>query len=390
MSNPDPAPGSSASWTRRLAALLVVAPLASLLLLEVVARVAPIEAFAPDVLDPGRKIEEASNRPHPYLSYSLRPSWSNRAGASRQVSHNALGFRGPETTWAKPEGRFRILCLGGSSTYGHTPSSDAATWPARLEAHLETARPELDVEVINCGDSGWSTFESLSNLAFRGIELKPDLILVYHSINDMRAALYQNPAHPEAQPQPDNTHWRNTWREERPSPLEATLEKSRAYQVLRRYLTDFAAGRDNLYRYVVVDYDPMAAELFAAEEPSPQGFANFQRNLVSIIALARAHGARVALATQGNDWSDFGGNTQLSIDAQQSGMARMTQVLREVGNERHVLVVEAQAALEEESARRREAGESEIFTHEVHLTDEGADLLAQVWARELLRTGLVP
>jgi hypothetical protein len=390
MSTPDPGSPASGGLGRRLVALLVVAPLVSLLLLEVVARVAPVKAFDPDVLDPGRKIEEASNQPHPYLSYSLRPGWSNRPGSKRQVSHNALGFRGPETTWEKPDGRFRVLCIGGSSTYGHTPSSDAATWPARLEAHLRTARPGLDVEVINCGDSGWSTFESLANLAFRGVELRPDLVLVYHSINDMRAALYQNPVHPGALPRPDNTHWRNAWGEERPSPVETALEASRAYQVLRRYLTDFAAGRDNLYRYVVVDYDPMAAELFAAADPSPQGFANFQRNLVSIVALARAHGARVAFATQGNDWSDFEGNTQLSIDAQKGGMARMTEILRRVGEERHVLVVEAQAALEEESARRRAEGGAEIFTHEVHLTDEGADLLAQVWARELLRTGLVP
>jgi hypothetical protein len=390
MSTQDPGAPARGGWGRRLVALLVVAPLASLLLLEVVARVAPVKAFDPDVLDPGRKIEEASNRPHPYLSYALRPSWTNRAGSPRQVSHNSIGFRGPEVTWEKPEGRFRILCLGGSSTYGHTPSSDAATWPARLQAHLETARPELDVEVVNCGDSGWSTFESLANLAFRGVELRPDLVLVYHSINDMRAALYQNPVHPGAQPLPDNTHWRNSWKQERPSSIEAALERSRAYQVLRRYLTDFAAGRDNLYRYVVVDYDPMAAELFAVAEPSPQGFANFQRNLVSIVALARAHGARVAFATQGNDWSDFAGNSQLSIDAQKDGMARMTETLRRVGAERHVLVVEAQGALEEESARRRAEGGEEIFTHEVHLTDSGADLLAQVWARELLRTGLVP
>jgi len=390
MSSPAQEPPAQRRWGRRLFALLVVAPLVLLALLEVTARFAPVEAFELDVLDPGRRIEEASNQSHPYLSYSLRPSWQNQPGSPRTVEHNALGFRGPETTWEKPPGRFRVLCVGGSSTYGHTPSSNARTWPARLQAHLRTARPDLDVEVINCGDSGWSTFESLGNLAFRGAELQPDLVLVYHSINDMRAALYQNPRDPGAAVQPDNTHWRASWRVERPSPVERVFEKSRAYMVLRRYLTDYAAGRDNLYRYVIVDYDPDAGELFAAADPSPQGFANFRRNLVSIIALSRAHGARVAFGTQANDWNDFGGNSEVSLRAQKEGMARMTSLLREVAGERGVTLVDAQAQLEEEAAKRRSEGGAEIFTHEVHLTDEGADLLAQIFARGVLEAQLLP
>lgn len=390
MSSPAQEAPVQRSWRKRLVALLVIAPLALLIVLEVVARVAPIDAFDLDVLDPGRKIEEASNRAHPYLAYSLRPDWQNRPGSPHTVEHNALGFRGPETTWEKPPGRFRILCVGGSSTYGHTPSSNATTWPARLQAHLATARPDLDVEVINCGDSGWSTFESLANLAFRGVELQPDLVLVYHSINDMRAALYQNPIHPGAPVQPDNTHWRNSWQVERASAVERVLEKSRAYMVLRRYLTDFALGRDNLYRYVIVDYDPNAAELFAAAEPSPQGFANFQRNLVSIVALSRAHGARVAFGTQATDWSDFGGNTEVSLNAQKNGMAHMTDILRRTAGERQVLFVDAQTQLETEAAKRRSEGGAEIFTHEVHLTDVGADLLAQIFARGLLEAQLIP
>lgn len=383
-------------WRRILLRLFVLGPAVTLLLLEVVARVVPIPAFDPLVLDPGRKLQDAANGPHPYLAYSLRPSWDgvrpNRSipGTEMTIHHNALGFRGPETTWEKPEGRFRIVCVGGSSTYGHTPSSDAATWPGRLEARLREARPGLDVEVINCGNSGWNTFESLSNLAFRGVDLRPDLVLVYHSINDMRAALYQNPVHPEAQPQPDNTHWRNTWMRDRATGLETVLEKSLAYQVLRRYLTDFAEGRSNLYRYVIVDYDPKAGESYAAATPSPQGFANFQRNLVSMVAVARAHGARIAFATQANDWSDFGGMSELSRSAQRDGMAHMTEILRTVAQDQGVLLVDAQAALEQESARRRTEGGEEVFTHEVHLTDAGADLLAATWAQALLAAKLIP
>src|SRR5690606_16916383 len=131
--------------------------------------------------------------PHPYLAYSLTPGYRSWKNAPSQASHNSLGFRGPETTWEKPEGVYRIACLGGSSTYGHTPTSDATTWPARLGVHLSQRYPERRIEVINAGTSGYSTFESIVNLAFRVSQLEPDLVIVYHSINDMRCLLYPNP-----------------------------------------------------------------------------------------------------------------------------------------------------------------------------------------------------
>lgn len=111
---------------------------------------------------------------------------------------------------------------------------------------------------------------------------------------------------------------------------------------------------------------------------------------LAILALARAHGARVAFATQANDWSDYEENLKISIDAQRDGMARMTETLRRVGEELGVLVLEAQPILERVSAQRRAANGEEIFTHEVHLTDAGADLLAQLWARKLLQAGMIP
>ena len=49
---------------------------------------------------------------HYYIGYQATPSWTS--GANR---HNALGFRGEELDHPKPPGRFRIACLGGSTTY---------------------------------------------------------------------------------------------------------------------------------------------------------------------------------------------------------------------------------------------------------------------------------
>ena len=77
-----------------------------------------------DELDPYTAgLAQLRIEPHPYLAYANKASYAKEPDEEnpRQVSHNSLGFRGPETTWEKPAGRFRILCLGGSSTYGFGP-----------------------------------------------------------------------------------------------------------------------------------------------------------------------------------------------------------------------------------------------------------------------------
>ena len=315
--------------------------------------------------------------PHPYLAYANKANYSKSPDDEnpRQVSHNSLGFRGRETTWEKPAGRFRVLCLGGSSTYGFGPSSDEATWPARLEQHLQGARPDMDIEVINAGCQGYSTHESLINLALRGVEFHPDVVLVYHGINDVRAALYPNA-------KADNSHWRRVWPLERKGALQSALESSYLYLAWRFYLTDWWEERNDLMSYVVTDWDVHGRGDPYLTPSGDRGFANFQRNLASIVALARRHGAQVAFVTQGIFTEGAGLKDAESRQNQLDGMARARAILEAVGAEDGVPVIDAQKVLEDASA----AGEG-VFTDEVHLQDRGADLLGQKVAQELLRLG---
>ncbi|MCH2107367.1 MAG: SGNH/GDSL hydrolase family protein, partial [Planctomycetes bacterium] len=217
---------------------------ACVLALEVLPRLADIPGLTRADLDPIRhELDKANIQPHPYLAYANRPNYESRAGAKRRVSHNSMGLRGPEVELPKPAGRFRIICLGGSSTYGHGPSSNGATWPARLEHHLRTARPDRDIEVVNAGCRGYSTFESLGNYAFRLSDLDPDLVLIYHTVNDMRCALYLDV-------QRDNTHWRAVWKDPQRSPLEASY----TYLTWRRYLTDHFEELGDIGNFVIVDF----------------------------------------------------------------------------------------------------------------------------------------
>lgn len=365
---------------RRVLAVAAASVVLLLLLIEIGLRVVPIGGYTRADLSPDleRLLEEVRTVGHPFLAYALRPNFHTEPDDPHgQKSHNEFGQRGKGVPKAKPEGVFRIVCLGGSSTYGNSPSSDEKTWPARLEYYLNLADLGQRVEVINGGAPGWSTFESSINLSFRMLEWSPDLVVVYHSINDVRCALWPDPVS-------DNAHWRAVWPRPIVSPGERLLEHSMTYLVWRKHFTDYLDRFDSINTWGIVGYDPDAVDPFYSGPDVPeQGFWNFQRNLVTIQAIAKAHGARVMFGTQACDRDDIQG---ASRENQLGGMDRMEQILRTVAVERGVMLVDARRKLEEHAAQ---VGKDAIFTGEVHLTDAGADRLAVIFAERVIQEKLV-
>ena len=97
---------------------------------------------------------------------------------------NSLGFRGPELE-PKPPGGLRVAYLGGSTTFCAEASSDLATWPSLLTSELEARFPGHAWDYVNAGVGGYSTEQSLLNLEHRVAPLGPDVIVIYHSTNDL-------------------------------------------------------------------------------------------------------------------------------------------------------------------------------------------------------------
>ncbi len=106
--------------------------------------------------------------------------------------HNSLGFRGEEFEIEKPEGAFRIACLGGSTTYG-VLEDFRESFPYSLQQVLHE-RGYTRVEVINAAAEHYSSWESFICLQFRLLELDPDMIYLYHAINDINARLVWPPS----------------------------------------------------------------------------------------------------------------------------------------------------------------------------------------------------
>lgn len=126
--------------------------------------------------------------PHPYLRYIPTPNYT-----SGMNKHNSLGYRGDEIEIPKPEGRFRIICIGGSTTYESDIDNYRMSYPYLLEKILKE-NGWHNVDVVNAGVGGWLSWESLINFELRVLDLAPDMIVIYDALNDVHARFVWPPS----------------------------------------------------------------------------------------------------------------------------------------------------------------------------------------------------
>jgi lysophospholipase L1-like esterase len=193
---------SSAAFRSRLrhravqAVALVLGTLLALLAMEVVLR---MNYGAEELKPPYLQHRLARFEPHPFLPYTGRTS-DQRVLSHRHdylgeftmaYSNNSYGFLGEEFRREKGPSEWRIVTLGGSTTWeaGIDPATrkgDATTtWPAVLQRTLADRYPTRSVTVYNLAQNAFSSPMSVINLAFVGVSLQPDVVVCYDGINDM-------------------------------------------------------------------------------------------------------------------------------------------------------------------------------------------------------------
>jgi hypothetical protein len=96
--------------------------------------------------------------------------------------HPPFLFRGKKFDKEKDPGTIRIMTLGGSTTYGFCVETKD-TYPFQLEKILN--EKGYNVEVINAAVSGYTTMHSLINYMLNLVYLEPDIVYIYHGINDV-------------------------------------------------------------------------------------------------------------------------------------------------------------------------------------------------------------
>lgn len=122
--------------------------------------------------------------PEPGAGYTLMQPGSRYEWQGIPVVVNGHGLRGPETTYEKPAGTFRILNLGDSVVMGWGVREEE-TYGRRLEQWLnEQGSNGVRYEVINAGVPGWNLENALAYLQAEGLKYEPDLLLLDLTTNN--------------------------------------------------------------------------------------------------------------------------------------------------------------------------------------------------------------
>lgn len=132
----------------------------------------------------------------PVRFWRLRPNVERTIWDFTVVSTNAQGIRHDRPIEDKPAGRFRILCVGDSVTFGYRiplvfpdkPDEydrNDAPYAGRLERLLREQFPGRDIEVIALAVPGYSTFQGRSLLEDTIDWLEPDVVVLCFGFNDV-------------------------------------------------------------------------------------------------------------------------------------------------------------------------------------------------------------
>jgi len=119
------------------------------------------------------------------------------------IDHNSHGYRGKAVSMDRTPGIYRILCLGGSTTYGWGVTRAESAFPAQLEKLLNEDPPAgySSVEVINAGAPFATSAEAFLYYHFKFHYYKSDLVILETGGNDAEGMLEPNY-------QPDYSNWR--------------------------------------------------------------------------------------------------------------------------------------------------------------------------------------
>ena len=312
---------------------------------------------------------------HPFLRSVPRPlsRWLEVDGEKKTlVTINSLGFRSQEIDRVKPTGVFRVVCVGGSVVYD-TRVGLHDSWPMRLQSALQKKFPEHTIEIVNAGLPGRTSADTVVNLALRALSLSPDVVIVQHGVNDQKPNTYPGF-------QPDYSHWyrprdpvRRFYNNLLDKSLLACHLRYRLMFLLNPSMRDNWRGED-LKRYDTV---------------FPEGLQAYERNMKSIVALSRTHGAKVVIATVGHsleengDWASSMGTPNpllyyhagLTMKGLKHAFAEYNRVNRKVAKEMECVLVDVEGLL---------APGKKNFQDDVHYTVNGARRVADVFVAKIL------
>ncbi|MAE63654.1 MAG: hypothetical protein CMJ18_05230 [Phycisphaeraceae bacterium] len=329
-----------------------------------------------------RSTTTRSDRFHPYLQNTPK------AGRKRHFT-NQWGFRGEAIEREKPAGAFRIFMFGGSTVFcGRMPVEDSH--PYLLRQRLQAARPDVTVEVQNVGADWHTTQHSLMKYLFKVRAFSPDLVVIYHGINDLSRSFTPD-LFGQGRYQEDYAHYHGAATHlVRPEQTKWKMVRMR----LGYWFSDFLQEQVHIIYPDAKDgarstsmFFPRARPVAVTEWPS---LGAFERNLRDFARLVQSEGTTLVIASQPSIYrpdlkeheqrrlwiplAQQQDGTRADLPSMIEGMRRFNDVSRRVATEAGAVFVNLDALVPKTT---------EHFVDDVHYTRAACDLIADAFASRI-------
>ena len=330
-----------------------------------------------------RRQKKAANF-DPFLQFVPKPN-------DKKLHINRWGFRGEDIERIKPSQTYRIFVVGGSTVYSDRVAFELSH--ARiLEKQLRERYPTLSIEVQNAGTHWHTSQHSLMKILFNIQDFNPDMIIIYHAINDLYRSFSQK-SFTLGPYQNDYSHYlgpmapmMREYLKEHTGPRVLTLERVRTY-FARDWFADF---RD-------IPKDDSTSNLSEVSVNNWPSLPAFERNMKNLALLVKSLEMELVMASQPylyrRDLNKMElekilfpatfcriGRSKADISSMIKGMEAFNDVSRRIADSHGVLFVDLERFVPKSL---------KYFQDDVHYTEEGNRIIGQNFAEQIIANGYV-
>jgi lysophospholipase L1-like esterase len=257
-----------------------------------------------------------------------------------RTSYNFLNDYVPRK---KSSTEVRIICFGGSTTVNFRAG---ISYAEILNNKFATYRKGYQVKVLNASSDGYSSAHTLVNFSLRNLDVQPDIITVYHNINDLSAV----------------------WVGDRIFSDYGNKYKTDFYLGMR-HRTGFLAELakiSRLSRFIISKINALEFPTYKEyhDRDYTLGLEYFKRNLKNIVTIAKTHGIRVVLASQ----------PAASEFRSHQGFVDYNKTIELLANEMDVTYIDLATALTDDQL---------FLSDNIHYTQEGVKRIAEIFYEPL-------
>lgn len=367
--------------------LLFICVFLFLLPLELFLRIKSVKFGTP--IDQSEYSNYTIDNLHPFLQHQ-----NNKTDNSRFVNFhiNSYGFRGEEIKKTKNSNVYRIFILGGSTVLNKKTPYEK-TFAKLLENRLNKYYKDLRIEVLNAGADGYTSEHSLIQYLFNIRDFKPDLIIMWHGINDMTASCTP-PQFTKGPYKPDYSHLLGPLHNMvsyyySPKPIVSLISVDFLFHLLKTSLFSDLLNRTLLSNKQLIKPDGKPIDM---NFPS---LNEYKRNIQETVNVIRADDIQLIMANQPYlynvridkkqywdiQWLCKSNNTYPSLSSIIKNIDTFNRVSKSVAEENNIRFVDLESKLPKTKT---------YFSDDVHFYNApGNEIVANALFEEIINSPLV-